>query len=97
MTFGDVAALIHAITDTAAPVSVAVTRQLMWRMLGASHPMEAHRVESELITQRGASPDAHEGVRAFLEKRPANFPGRTSTDMPPAYPWWDEPPYQPTA
>jgi hypothetical protein len=63
----------------------------MWRMLGAEHPMQAHRVESRLIAERGASPDAREGVRAFLDKRAPDFTGSTRTDMPPAYPWWTEP------
>jgi hypothetical protein len=66
----------------------------MWRMLGASHPMEAHRVDSRAIFSRGASPDAKEGVMAFLEKRPAQFSSRVSTDMPPWFPWWDEPRYE---
>ncbi len=73
-------ALALALCNDGAPVSIALTRQLMWRMLGAPHPMDAHRVESQLITQRGASTDAREGVRAFLDKRPAEFPGRVSTD-----------------
>ncbi len=86
-------ALALEIAENAAPVSVATTRQLMWRMLGAAHPMEAHRVESQAIAQRGASADAHEGVAAFLAKRPPSFPGRVSTDLPPVLPWWEEPPF----
>lgn len=84
-------ALAHEATDHAAPVSVAMTRQLMWRMLGAAHPMDAHRVESRAIAERGASADAREGVAAFLGKRAPAFPDRVSADMPACYPWWDEP------
>ena len=87
-------ALAREIADNAAPVSVALTRQMMWRMLGAAHPMEAHRVDSRAIYTRGAMPDAKEGVGAFLEKRPPRFEDSVSRDMPPFYPWWDEPAYE---
>jgi enoyl-CoA hydratase/carnithine racemase len=75
-------ALAHEIADNAAPVSVALTRQLMWRMLGAADPMEAHLAESRGLYERGRSADALEGVASFLEKRPADFPLRVSTDLP---------------
>jgi enoyl-CoA hydratase/carnithine racemase len=87
-------ALAREIADNAAPVSVALTRQMMWRMLGAAHPMEAHRVDSRAIYARGASADAKEGIGAFLDKRPAVFSDRVSTDVPPFFPWWDEPGYE---
>ncbi len=87
-------ALAREIADNAAPVSVALTRQMMWRMLGAGHPMDAHRIDSRAIYARGASADANEGIGAFLDKRPAHFPDRVSTDMPPFFPWWDEPGYE---
>ncbi len=82
------------IATNAAPVSTVLTRQLLWRMLGADHPMEAHRVDSRGVYSTGRSPDAYEGVTAFLEKRPARWTMRPSTDMPEWYPWWDEPTYE---
>ncbi|GAP37929.1 crotonase/enoyl-CoA hydratase family protein [Piscinibacter sakaiensis] len=86
--------IAHEIATQAAPVSVALTRQAMWRMLGADHPMQANIVESQGIAARGASADAREGVSAFLEKRPARFGNRVSADMPDFYPWWSEPAYR---
>jgi enoyl-CoA hydratase/carnithine racemase len=69
-------------------VSVALSRQMLWRMLGAAHPREAHRVDSLGMWHTGRSADAYEGVTSFLEKRPPRFTGRPSKDMPPFYPWW---------
>jgi enoyl-CoA hydratase/carnithine racemase len=79
-------------TNTSA-VSVALTRQMLWRMLGADHPMEAHKVDSRAIWSMGRSPDAYEGVMAFLEKRPADWKRVPSSDMPDFYPWWDDRPF----
>jgi enoyl-CoA hydratase/carnithine racemase len=87
-------ALALEIAQSCAPVSVALNRQMMWRMLGAAHPMEAHRVDSRAIFSRGASADAKEGVVSFLEKRPAHFTNTVSADMPPWFPWWQEPGYE---
>ncbi len=87
-------ALAREIIDNAAPVSVALTRQMMWRMLGADHPMEAHKIDSRSIYARGRTADAREGVTAFLEKRPAAFTGKVSTDMPSFFPWWTQRPYE---
>jgi enoyl-CoA hydratase/carnithine racemase len=78
--------LAREIADNAAPVSVALARQLMWTMLGASHPMEAHRADSRAMLSRGQSADAREGVTAFLEKRPADFPDRVSDGLPEIFP-----------
>src|SRR6185295_17451261 len=69
-------------------VSVALIRQMLWRMLGADHPREAHRIDSLGMWHTGRSVDAHEGITAFLEKRAPHFTGRPSKDMPPFYPWW---------
>ena len=84
-------AIAREIVESTAPVSVALSRQMLWRMLGADHPMEAHKVDSRGIVARGASDDAKEGVMSFLEKRPAAFPMRVSDGMPDFYPWWYEP------
>jgi enoyl-CoA hydratase/carnithine racemase len=75
-------ALAHELTDHSAPVSIALTRQMMWRMMGAEHPMIAHRLDSRGVWSRGQSDDAREGVQSFLEKRDAVFPNRVSTDFP---------------
>ena len=87
-------AIAREIADNTAPVSVALTRQMIWRMAGASDPMFAHRVDSRAIMARGKAADAKEGVSAFFEKRPPNFPNRVSTDMPEFFPWWDEVPFE---
>ena len=87
-------ALALEIAQNCAPVSVALNRQMMWRMLGAAHPMDAHRVDSRAIFSRGASTDAKEGVVSFLEKRPPHFTNTVSADMPPWFPWWQEPGYE---
>jgi enoyl-CoA hydratase/carnithine racemase len=87
-------ALAREIADNTAPVSVAMTRQMLWRMSAARDPMEAHRVDSRAIFERGASADAAEGVTSFLEKRPAAFPCKVSSDMPTFFPWWEEEPWQ---
>jgi enoyl-CoA hydratase/carnithine racemase len=78
------------IADHTSAVSVALARQMLWRMAGTDHPMEAHKVDSRCIYWMGRSADAREGVTAFLEKRPARFPLRPSRDMPEFYPWWPE-------
>jgi enoyl-CoA hydratase/carnithine racemase len=87
-------ALAREIADNTAPVSVAITRQLIWRMAGAAHPMEAHRADSRGIQARGKSGDAREGVTSFLEKRPAQYPDRVSTDLPDIWPHWEAPTFR---
>ena len=83
--------LAREIADNTSAVSVALTRQMLWRMLGEPHPMSAHRVDSRVINAMGASPDAREGVMSFLEKRAPRFTMRPGTDLPSVYPWWEEP------
>jgi enoyl-CoA hydratase/carnithine racemase len=82
--------LAGEIAASTSAVSVAMIRHMMWKMLGADHPMEAHKVDSRGIYYLGRSADSKEGVESFLEKRPARFPGRVSADMPEFFPWWDE-------
>ena len=82
--------LAREIADNTSAISVAMTRQLVWKMLGADHPMEAHKLDSRAITALGQSADAHEGVGAFLAKRKAEFRQRPSREMPAFFPWWKE-------
>ncbi len=83
-------ALAREIADNTSGVSVALNRQMLWKMLGADHPMEAHKIDSKGIYTMGKSADVKEGVVAFLEKRPAKFPMKVSQDMPAYFPWWQE-------
>ena len=76
------------LTKKSSPVSIALTRQMMWKMLGADHPIEAHKIDSRGIQIRGSSRDGVEGIKSFLEKRPANFIDSVNKDMPDYYPWW---------
>ncbi len=82
--------LAREIVDNASAVSVALARQMLWKMLGADHPLEAHRVESRAIYAMGELADAREGIAAFLEKRKSHFKLKPSKDMPAVYPWWEE-------
>lgn len=84
-------ALASEIVRNSAPVSVALSRMMLWRMLGASHPMEAHRIESRGVRATGRGADAREGITAFFEKRPAVWSMSPTNDMPDFVPWWDEP------
>ena len=86
--------LAAEIAHNTSAVSVAMTRQMMWQMLGASHPMEAHRVDSRGMQQMGRMADAREGVQSFLDKRPARFSLRVSADMPAVFPWRAEPRFE---
>jgi enoyl-CoA hydratase/carnithine racemase len=87
-------ALAREIIDGAAPVSVALARRMLWRMLGAEHPMEAHRVDSRALFRRGQSDDVVEGVTSFLEKRPATFTDRVSEGLPDVFVEWSQPEFR---
>ena len=84
-------AIAREFIDNTAPVSCALTRQMMWRMMGAAHPMDAHKADSRAIQSRGQSADAKEGVTSFLEKRPARFPNTVSADLPDVFPGYTPP------
>jgi enoyl-CoA hydratase/carnithine racemase len=86
--------LAREIVDNAAPVSVALSRRMLWRMLGAEHPMVAHRADSRALFARGQSADVVEGVTSFLEKRPAHFSDRVSDGLPDIQPDWQEPEFR---
>lgn len=86
--------LARSFADETSPLSVSTTRQMLWRMLGADHPMEAHKVDSRMVQELGAGPDAAEGVSSFLEKRPAEFRGKPSSELPASMPWWAERPFE---
>lgn len=82
------------IAENTSAVSVAMTRAMLWRLPSESHPMMAHRIDSRSIYRLSRGKDAIEGVQSFLEKRPAQFPGKVTQDMPDFYPWWEEPAYE---
>jgi len=82
--------IAREIVDNTSAVSVTLIRQMMWKMLGADHPMEAHKIDSRGIYFAGKAADAKEGVESFLEKRTAKFPLKVSEDMPEFYPWWED-------
>jgi enoyl-CoA hydratase/carnithine racemase len=85
--------LASRIAQNSSPISVALCRQLMWKMLGADHPMEAHQIESKGLNWIFGMPDAREGIMSFLEKRPPAFPMKPGKDMPAFYPWWKDRPF----
>lgn len=85
--------IAQEIAQNTSPLSVTLIRHMMWRMLGADHPMEAHKIESRGVLATGRGPDAAEGVMSFLEKRPADYKSKVSSDLPGYFPWWENPEY----
>ncbi len=83
--------LAREFIDSSSSVAKTVLRHMMWRMLGAPDPIDAHRIDTAGINQLATSPDAKEGINSFLEKRAPNFPGKVSRDLPEFFPWWQEP------
>jgi enoyl-CoA hydratase/carnithine racemase len=86
--------LAREIADNTAPVSIALTRAMLWRLSAADHPMAAHAIDSRAIYRRARSGDAKEGIASFLEKRSPAYPDKVSADLPDFFPWWDEPVYK---
>jgi enoyl-CoA hydratase/carnithine racemase len=93
--------LLHAakslateIAENTSAISVAMTRAMMWRLMSADHPMEAHKIDSRAIYRLSRGADAKEGIASFLEKRRPMYPGKVNADMPDFYPWWDDRPYE---
>lgn len=82
--------LARSFADETSDISVTLIRHMMWRMLDADHPVEAHNLDSRGVYYTGKSQDAKEGVESFLEKRKADFPGKVSQDMPEFFPWWED-------
>ena len=87
-------ALAMEFSEMTSAVSVTLIRHMLWKMLGADHPMEAHKIDSRGVYHRGRSADAFEGVESFLQKRAPSFPGKVSKDLPEFFPWWDEPRFE---
>ncbi len=87
-------ALAREIADNTAPVSIALTRSMLWRLSAAEHPMAAHNIDSKAIYRRSKSGDAKEGITSFLEKRTPVYPDTVSENLPDFFPWWEEPVYR---
>ncbi|MBU2587733.1 MAG: crotonase/enoyl-CoA hydratase family protein [Alphaproteobacteria bacterium] len=86
--------LAREIAENTSAISVAMTRAMMWRLMNADHPMEAHKIDSRAIYRLSRGGDAKEGIASFLEKRRPMYPDKVSADMPDFYPWWDDRPYE---
>jgi len=82
-------AIAHEMTAETSAVSIALTRQMLWRFAGAPDPFELLALDKPMSVERGGHADVREGVQAYIEKRSPSFPGKVSQDMPSQYPWWD--------
>lgn len=82
--------IARAIADNTAPVALAITRQMLWRLSETPTPYDVLKIDGAMAMTLGSGPDVREGVAAFLEKRPPNFPGKVTSDMPASYPWWND-------
>jgi enoyl-CoA hydratase/carnithine racemase len=82
--------IAHELTAETSAVSVALTRQMLWRFAGAPDPFGLLAIDAPMSIERGGTADVREGVQSFLEKRPPSFPGKVSQDMPSQYPWWPD-------
>ena len=80
--------IAHELTAETSAVSIALTRQMLWRFAGAPDPFELLAIDKPMSVERGGHADVREGVQAFIEKRSPTFPGKVSEDMPSQYPWW---------
>lgn len=83
-------AIAREIVQKTSAVSVALCRQLLWKMHSAEHPMDVHKIDSRTLLWSFDQEDIQEGINAFLEKRPPHFPMKPGHDMPDFYPWWKE-------
>jgi len=83
-------AIAIEMTAESSPVSVALTRQLLWRYAAQPDPFHLLSIDGPMSMERGAHADVREGVQAFLDKRKPAFPGKVSKDMPSQYPWWKQ-------
>ncbi len=82
--------IAQGLVEKSAPISIAITRQMLWRSYSQNDPYDAHVIESKAMDSRGASYDAQEGVNSFLEKRSAHFKNKITSDMPDFFPWWKD-------
>ncbi len=83
--------IAHKFIDQSSAVSRTVLRHMMWRMMEANDPVQAHRIDTAAMVALGTAADAQEGISAFLEKRPARYSDKVSKNLPDFFPWWEKP------